>query len=132
MGVKTVTFDDLTGLEAVDVKTHEFAIDGTTYEIDLSDETFAKLCSDLADYTTNARKVPAGSRRSPGRPITASGAKTKADKEQNKAVRDWARTNGYSIADRGRIPLPVQAAYHANDVAALQNLIAQPAAVPVG
>jgi hypothetical protein len=131
MGVKTVVFDDLTGLEA-DVKTHEFAIDGTTYEIDLADETFAKLCSDLADYTTNARKV-ASSKRGPGRPATVGGTKTRADKEQNKAMREWARANGYGIADRGRIPDPVQKAYHANDVLALHALIAPAdAPVPVG
>lgn len=30
-----------------------------------------------------------------------------------KAIRDWARTNGYDVSDRGRIPSDVMEAYAA-------------------
>ncbi len=35
-----------------------------------------------------------------------------ADREQNQAIRVWARKNGYEVSDRGRIPSEVVEAYH--------------------
>ncbi|MFE6688764.1 histone-like nucleoid-structuring protein Lsr2 [Streptomyces sp. NPDC057743] len=34
-----------------------------------------------------------------------------SDRERNRAVRQWARTNGYTVPDRGRIPLHVKHAF---------------------
>jgi hypothetical protein len=35
------------------------------------------------------------------------------DREQNKAIRDWARKQGRQVSDRGRIPEEIVAEYHA-------------------
>ena len=34
------------------------------------------------------------------------------DREQNQAIRDWARKRGMKVSDRGRIPAEVLEAYH--------------------
>jgi hypothetical protein len=33
-------------------------------------------------------------------------------RKQNQAIRDWARTKGMKVSDRGRIPSDVLTAYH--------------------
>ncbi|MBV9161290.1 MAG: Lsr2 family protein [Pseudonocardiales bacterium] len=107
----TVTLvDDIDGGTAEE--TVEFGIDGVSYEIDLSAGNAGKLRSSLADYVSNARK--AGGRRKVTSPTRrASGAgRASVDREQNAAIREWARKNGYNVSDRGRIPAEVLDAYH--------------------
>lgn len=102
--------DDLDGGPAEE--TIEFGIDGVSYEIDLSGGNAGKLRGSLEDFVTNARK--AGGRRkatvSARRPAGA--GRASVDREQNAAIRDWARKNGYNVSDRGRIPAEVLDAYH--------------------
>lgn len=107
----TVTLvDDLDGGTAEE--TVEFGIDGVSYEIDLSAGNAGKLRGSLADYVSNARK--AGGRRKvagPARRVSVAG-RASVDREQNAAIREWARKNGYNVSDRGRIPAEVLDAYH--------------------
>lgn len=97
--------DDLDGVEAQE--TVSFSLDGTRYEIDLSADNASRLRDSLAMYIANARRSnryggPAGGR-----------ARThRADREQTAAIREWARTNGHKIGDKGRIPSSVLEAYH--------------------
>jgi hypothetical protein len=35
-----------------------------------------------------------------------------ADREQNQAIREWARKQGRKVSDRGRIPADVLEDYH--------------------
>jgi hypothetical protein len=35
-----------------------------------------------------------------------------ADREQNQAIREWARKQGMNVSDRGRIPKEVTDAYN--------------------
>jgi Lsr2 len=108
----TVTLvDDLDGGTAEE--TVEFGIDGMAYEIDLSAGNAGKLRGSLADYVSNARK--AGGRRKaagPARRASAGAGRASVDREQNAAIREWARKNGYNVSDRGRIPAEVLDAYH--------------------
>ncbi|MGH4011253.1 MAG: histone-like nucleoid-structuring protein Lsr2 [Pseudonocardiaceae bacterium] len=107
----TVTLvDDLDGGTAEE--TVEFGIDGVSYEIDLSAGNAGKLRDSLADYVTNARK--AGGRRKATGPArrASSGGRASVDREQNAAIREWARKNGFNVSDRGRIPAEVLDAYH--------------------
>lgn len=102
--------DDLDGSEAEE--TVEFGLDGVSYEIDLSAENAEELRDALAQYVEHARR--AGGRK---RPSTRTAAKSPArsaavDREQNQAIRAWARKNGYEVSDRGRIPSEVVEAYH--------------------
>jgi nucleoid-associated protein Lsr2 len=103
----TVTLiDDLDGTPADE--SVEFALDGRSYEIDLSAANSGKLRDRLAPYVSAARR--SGSRRAassgpaPGR--------SAADREQNPAIREWAVAQGMKISERGRIPSNVLEAYH--------------------
>lgn len=44
---------------------------------------------------------------------TARKATTKTPSADTKAIREWARANGYDVSDRGRIPADVMDAYSA-------------------
>jgi hypothetical protein len=107
----TVTLvDDFDGEGPAD-ETVEFAIDGATYEIDLSAKNAKKLREDFKQWTDAGRKV--GGRRR-GRPAAPgrSGRGT-IDREQSAAIRDWARRNGHKVSTRGRIPAEVIEAFKA-------------------
>jgi hypothetical protein len=99
--------DDLDGSEAD--QTVEFSLDGVSYEIDLSEPNAAKLRDALAGYVSHARRT-GGRRRGAGRP--AGVARPGVDREQNAAIREWARKRGMKVSDRGRIPAEVLEAYH--------------------
>ncbi|WP_007027000.1 MULTISPECIES: histone-like nucleoid-structuring protein Lsr2 [Saccharomonospora] len=104
--------DDLDGSEAEE--TVQFALDGVTYEIDLSSENAEELRDALAQYVEHARKA-GGRKRQTGRGRRNGQKATRsssADREQNKAIRAWAKENGYEISERGRIPSEVAEAYH--------------------
>ena len=105
---QTVTqlIDDLDGGKADE--TVPFALDGTSYEIDLGKRNAAKLRSVLQDYAAHARAVRDGRRRGRGR--RASAAFRDIDP---KAVRAWAASNKIDISDRGRIPASVVEQYRA-------------------
>ena len=83
-------------------------MDGTAYEIDLNEENAAKLRDALAVYVGHARKVASG-RRAGGRRTAAAGNGGPSAKE----IREWARHNGFTVPDRGRIPAEVRSAYEA-------------------
>lgn len=101
--------DDLDG-EAAD-ETVEFGIDGKHYEIDLSKANAGKLRDALADYVAAARRA-VGRRRSAPSGGGGSSRRGSIDREQNQAIRDWARKRGMKVSDRGRIPAEVLEAYH--------------------
>ncbi len=102
--------DDLDGDKADE--TVEFGVDGKNYEIDLSSSNASKLRDALAAYVAAARR-PGGRRRS-GVSSNAAPAtrRPSVDREQNQAIRDWARKRGMKVSDRGRIPADVLDAYH--------------------
>ncbi len=107
----TVTLvDDLDGGTAEE--TVEFGIDGVTYEIDLSNDNAGKLRDALAGYVAHARRAGGRRRASAAPPKRSGGGRASVDREQNAAMREWARKNGYKVSDRGRIPAEVVEAYH--------------------
>jgi hypothetical protein len=104
--------DDLDGSEAEE--TVEFGLDGAFYEIDLSEDNAERLRDALSEYVEHARR--SGGRKRPGGRIAATGRAPRtasADREQNQAMREWARKQGMTISDRGRIPKEVAEAYNA-------------------
>ena len=109
--------DDLDG-ETAD-ETVEFGIDGKNYEIDLSKENAVRLRDVLADFVSAARRAGGRRRGSSAATNSASGSagtapkgRTAIDREQNQAIREWARKRGMKVSDRGRIPAEVLEAYH--------------------
>jgi hypothetical protein len=105
--------DDLDG-ESAD-ETIEFGIDGKSYEIDLSEKNAARLRDALAEFVGSARRASGGGRRrsaAPSAPSASPPRRSAVDREQNQAVREWARRQGMKVSDRGRIPTEVTEAYH--------------------
>lgn len=95
--------DDIDGMPAAE--TVEFALDGITYEIDLSEANAAGLRESLETWVLYARRV--GGRKKTGtQPAGQSG------RGESKAIRAWAQRNGFELSERGRIPHEVVAAYH--------------------
>lgn len=105
--------DDLTGEEAAE--TVEFGFDGRNYEIDLTAGNARALRDALATYVTAARRAVGGKRRAGytsrlHRSSRTSGSLAES-REQNRQVREWARNNGFTVSERGRIPTEVLTAY---------------------
>jgi hypothetical protein len=104
--------DDLDGGSADE--TVKFGLDGVHYEIDLSKNNAAKLRDAFAPYIAGARKASRGGVVIGGRASTrAAGGSASTDREQNKAVRAWAKRKGHKISERGRIPQSIVDEYHA-------------------
>jgi hypothetical protein len=101
--VNIVLVDDLDGSEATE--TVSFGLDGTTYEIDLNDKNAGKLRDALANYVGHGRKVGAAPRRGARKAAAAAGGPSA------KEIRDWARSNGHAVPERGRVSADVRAAY---------------------
>ncbi len=102
--------DDLDGGDADE--TVKFALDGIQYEIDLSDKNATKLRDILAPYVGAGTRVARGGVVVGGRAARGRGGAT-ADREQNKAIREWAKKAGKEISDRGRIPQEIVDEFHA-------------------
>ncbi|RHW26659.1 Lsr2 family protein [Nocardioides immobilis] len=100
--VNIVLVDDIDGSDATE--TVAFGLDGTSYEIDLNEKHAAKLRDALASYVGHARKVGGGRRTR-----AKAGAATTGPSARE--VRDWARSNGFKVPDRGRIPADVREAF---------------------
>ncbi|GAA2714556.1 Lsr2 family protein [Micromonospora olivasterospora] len=101
--------DDLDGGDADE--TVKFALDGVQYEIDLSSANAEKLREVFAPYVGAGAKVGRGGVVVGGRAARGRGGAT-ADREQNKAIREWAKKEGREISDRGRIPQEIVDEYH--------------------
>jgi hypothetical protein len=100
--VNIILVDDLDGSEADE--TVSFALDGTSYEIDLNEKNAAKLRDALSGYIGHARRVSTTRKRK-------SSASTSGPSARE--LRDWARSNGYEVSDRGRVPAEVREAFEA-------------------
>jgi hypothetical protein len=113
----TDDIDDIDGSTAAE--TVRFAVDGRSYEIDLSTEHADNLRQSLAQFVTAARSTGRVNARvghvrvRQGRPSGAGSS----------AVRAWAKENGVPVSDRGRIPEDVLAQY----TSAQQATVAEPA-----
>ncbi|WP_370250017.1 Lsr2 family protein [Nocardioides sp.] len=103
--INVVLVDDIDGSEAHE--TLVFALDGATYEIDLNEEHAAQLREALAPFLGHARKVSAGARRAATRSKAPAGGGGPSARE----IRDWARSQGLEVPERGRIPAEIREAF---------------------
>lgn len=99
--------DDLDGTTSETIDTVTFSLDGVNYEIDLHTDNAERLRAGLAEFVTVAHRLGGRAKQGTARRPAA----TAETREHNQAVRDWARTNGWPMSDRGRIPADVVAAY---------------------
>src|SRR5437763_6154593 len=114
--VQVILVDDVDGGEAAE--TVSFALDGVSYEVDLSEKNASALRDALGPWVGHARRV--GGRSSSGRSRAATsaggsgrsrGSGGSAGKHDLADVRSWARDNGFKVSDRGRVSSEVIAAY---------------------
>ena len=110
--VITVLTDDLDGGDAD--RTVEFGLDGVNYTIDLSDKNVGRLRRALDPYIEKAVRVRRGT--ASGRITSRNGAAQSGPsrRDQNQAIREWAKKNGHDVSDRGRIPSGVVEAFNAS------------------
>ncbi|MER7761283.1 Lsr2 family protein [Streptomyces sp. NPDC097619] len=104
--VQVLLVDDLDGGEADETVT--FALDGKTYEIDLTTANADKLRGLLEPYTKSGRRTggrAAAGRAKGGRTAPVGGSTDTAE------IRAWAKANGYNVNDRGRVPAEIREAY---------------------
>jgi hypothetical protein len=87
--------DDIDGSDAAG--SVRFGLQGTGYEIDLSKKNADKLAKVLEPYIKAARKANSGSRRQPASRPRAAGPNPAA-------VREWAKSEGMDVKDKGRVP----------------------------
>jgi hypothetical protein len=109
MAQKTIVelVDDMDG--GVAAESVAFGLDGVEYNIDLSSANAKRLRDSLSTYVDNARRVGGRKQRATiGKPAGRTG-----DKAQNQAIREWARSQGAQISDRGRIPSDLVARFQA-------------------
>jgi hypothetical protein len=109
--VITTLIDDLDGKKAD--RTVEFALDGTSYTIDLSEANAGKLRKALDPFIAAGTRVGRGNSVRSARPSGVAAGRTAGSRDENKAIRDWAVRNGFEISERGRIPQSVSDAYRA-------------------
>ncbi|MFD5798263.1 MULTISPECIES: histone-like nucleoid-structuring protein Lsr2 [Streptomyces] len=102
--VQVLLVDDLDGGEADETVT--FALDGKTYEIDLTTTNADKLRGLLDPYVKGGRRT--GGRASGGRGKARAASGGSQDTAQ---IRAWAKDNGYEVNDRGRVPASIREAY---------------------
>ena len=95
--------DDLDGGPADE--TLRFGLGGTDYEIDLSTKNANAFRRQLAPFIEHARKAGRGQRRRPGR--------TASSRERSSDIRAWAKDQGITVSDRGRISASVAEQYEA-------------------
>lgn len=96
--------DDMDGSEAV--RTTTFALDGRSYEIDLSEHNDAELRGVLQRFVKAARRT--------GPKVVA--ASDPAQRARTRAIRQWAMEHGYEIAERGRLSSEIVSRYEAAHV----------------
>ena len=112
--VQVLLVCDLHEDEVEGVETVAFGLDGSSYEIDACEQHAADLRDAFAPFVGAARRAgrpaqtpgPRRASRGSSRPA-ASGS----DRERVQAIREWARSNGHKVSERGRLSSSLIEAY---------------------
>jgi len=97
--------DELEGTETV-----SFALDGSSYEIDVCDAHGVQLRDAFASYVGAGRRAGRASAPAQRRPRAAAkggGSNRVAE------IREWGRKNGHQVSERGRLSAGLVAAFEA-------------------
>lgn len=115
---KTVLTCDIDGTEAQE--TVRFGLDGLEYEMELCPDHLEEFNSGFGRYASIGRRVGGPVRRRRAQravatPAAAAPSRRRrsrgAGKPNLQEVREWARGQGHTVSDRGRIPRAVLEAY---------------------
>lgn len=102
---KIILIDDIDGSEGAE--TVSFSLDGVNYEMELSEANAGKLRAEMGEWIKHARRV--SGRLSRGR----RGTSVSRIASNSATVREWARANGYTVNERGRLPKEIVEAFEA-------------------
>jgi hypothetical protein len=95
--------DDLEGGPAEE--TLHFSLGAADYEIDVNAQNAALFRQHLAPFAARAHKV--------GRESRGRAARSSSARQRSGVIREWARAQGITVGDRGRIPASVIERYEA-------------------
>ena len=112
MAKKVIIVDDIDGTEGDGIVTYRFSLGSDFYEIDLCPQNLLSLRAVLEPFVSAGRRVRSGNRRK-SEPAPRQQANSALDfpRQQRQAIRNWARDNGYDVADRGAFSQEVLAAF---------------------
>jgi hypothetical protein len=105
--VQIVLVDDLDGGGADELV--RFALDGVSYEIDLSTSNAARLRDAFTPFVAHARRAAPTGRAKSGSPRR----RRELANSGTHAIRLWAKERGREVGERGRVPLSVRVRYDA-------------------
>lgn len=105
--IETVTCD-VCGTQTDDATSVTLGWGREQWELDLCAKDNAELSAAFDGWTSRARRVVGRGARSTGGSRRASGGGSDAN-----AVREWAKSNGYKVGEKGRISADVREAYTA-------------------
>lgn len=114
--VQVMLVCDLHEEEVEGVETVAFSVDGGSYEIDVCEEHAEELREAFAPFVGAARRAgraPVAPAQRRARGAKAGGSSAGAGRERVQEIREWARANGHTVSERGRLPGAVVAAYEA-------------------
>lgn len=105
--------------EEVELELGSKAIHARRVTLDLCDAHVTELVDETKRYadagrvlTTKRAPRAVGEAVGSFRGASRTSRPARRDPEQTTAIRTWARANGFTIADRGRIPAEVEKAYN--------------------
>ena len=104
--VEIVLVDDVDGGSAEE--TVSFSLDGVDYEIDLNKKNAARLRDAFAPWVGASRRSGGRSRRRAGR------SRAGRSSGDSHAIREWARSQGIEVSERGRISSELRAQYESS------------------
>ena len=132
MAKKVIIVDDIDGTEGDGIVTQRFSLGSDFYEIDLCPQNLLGLRAALEPFVSAGRQLRGGNRRKPeaapgqqdnsaldfprqqrlaAAPRQQGNSALDFPRQQRLAIRNWARDNGYDVADRGAFSQEVLAAY---------------------
>jgi hypothetical protein len=108
--VQVILVCDLHDGDVEGTETISFGLDGSSYEIDVCGAHATELRDAYAPFVGAARRAGraggGGSRRSRG-------GRSGGGDNKVAQIREWARSNGHQVSERGRISATIKAAYDA-------------------
>jgi len=98
--------DDLEGGPADE--TVRFGLGGAEYEIDLNTKNAAAFRRKISPFIEHARKA--------GRRPAREAARSTAGRQRSGDIRAWAKSQGITVSERGRMPASVVEQYQATSL----------------
>src|SRR3954452_7123501 len=109
---------DLHDDETPGTETITFTLDGASYEIDLCEQHAVKMRERFATYIGAGRRAGgrgdlAGGRRRRRRGQGGAGGRGRGGSGDAARIREWARSQGLAVPERGRVPAELAEKYAA-------------------